>query len=79
MKKTGRNKRKLFSLFILGALLLWANDAYISYSSNELIFNNAHDIPNSEYDGVTEKADRKELLSHFEKALEFWKKKSNKR
>ena len=49
MKKTGRNKRKLYALFILGALLLWANDAYISYSSNELIFNNTHDIPKSEY------------------------------
>ena len=49
MKKIKKHKRKLFPFFLLGLILLWANYIYISYNSNELIFENTNDIPKSEF------------------------------
>jgi SanA protein len=49
MKKIRRNKWKLISLFILGVFILWINHKHVSYTSNELIFNNSNDVPKSEY------------------------------
>ncbi|WP_158250442.1 vancomycin high temperature exclusion protein [Aquimarina sp. I32.4] len=49
MKKIRKNKWKLLLLVFLSLFLLWINYVYVSYSSNELIFDNSNDIPKSEY------------------------------
>ena len=49
MKRIKKYVGRLLILSLIGTILLWANYEYVSYGTEDLVYDNVNDIPKTEY------------------------------